>query len=73
MQSEFLTESIPHELPAYQAVARVTSCENRFEIVAVPGKEIDIWWAQAALAHWLRSRVDSEKTGGHNPSSSERG
>ena len=73
MKSELLTEPIPHELPAYQTIAKVACCQNRFEITAVPGKEIDPWWAQAVLANWLQSRIDSEKTGGHNPSSSERG
>jgi ribose 5-phosphate isomerase RpiB len=73
MRLELLTQHIPHELPAYQTIAKVTQCKNRFEIVAIPGKEIDPWWAQAVLANWLQSRIDSEKTGGHNPSSSERG
>jgi hypothetical protein len=61
------------ELSAYGVTVKVTQCQNRFEITAVPGKEIDPWWAQAVLANWLQSRIDSEKTGGHNPSSSERG
>jgi hypothetical protein len=61
------------ELPAYGVTVKVTQCQNRFEITAVPGKEIDPWWAQAVLANWLQSRIVSEKTGGHNPSSSERG
>jgi hypothetical protein len=74
MRSDLLVErlQIP-EIPAFEVTVKVTQCQNRFEITAVPGKEIDPWWAQAVLANWLQSRIDSEKTGGHNPSSSERG
>lgn len=61
------------ELPTFGVTVKVTQCQNRFEITAVPGKEIDPWWTQAVLANWLQSRIDSEKTGGHNRSSSERG
>jgi hypothetical protein len=74
MKTDIFATQIPHpELPAAEVTVKVTQCENRFEIVAIPGKEIDPWWAQAVLANWLQSRIDSEKTGGHNPSSSERG
>jgi hypothetical protein len=74
MKTDIFATQIPHpELPAMEVTVKVTQCQNRFEITAVPGKEIDPWWAQAVLANWLQSRIDSEKTGGHNPSSSERG
>jgi ATP-dependent protease HslVU (ClpYQ) ATPase subunit len=74
MRLEVMVEPLDSkELPAYEVTVKVTQCQNRFEIIAKPGAEIDSWQVQALLANWLRSRVDSEKTGGHNPSSSERG
>lgn len=74
MKTELLVErlQIP-EIPAFEVTVKVTRCQNRFEIIAKPGAEIDSWQVQALLANWLQSRIDSEKTGGHNPSSSERG
>ena len=74
MKTDIFATQIPHpELPAVEVTVKVTQCENRFEILAKPGAEIDSWQVQALLANWLQSRIDSEKTGGHNPSSSERG
>lgn len=66
MRSEIWTEPMLHEIPAYEVTVRVTHCENRFEIVAKPGAEIDSWWAQAVLAKWIQSRIDAQKTDGHN-------
>ncbi len=74
MKTDIFATQIPHpELPAVEVTVKVTQCQNRFEILAKPGAEIDSWQVQALLANWLQSRIDSEKTGGHNPSSSERG
>lgn len=67
MRSDVQVERITHELPAYEFTVRVTQCENRFEILAKPGAEIDAWRIQALLANWIQSRMDSQKSGGHNP------
>lgn len=70
MQSEVQVERIAHELPAYEFKVRVTTCENRFEILAEPGVQIDSWWLQATLDRWIKSRIDAQKSGGHNPATS---
>ena len=70
MRSEVQVERIAHELPAYEFKVKVTQCENRFEVIAKPGQEIDGWWVQALLANWIQSRMDSKNPGGHNPENS---
>ena len=70
MRSDVQVERIPHELPAYEFTVKVTQCENRFEILAKPGAEIDAWRIQALLANWIQSRMDSKNPGGHNPQNS---
>ena len=70
MKTELLTTPIPHELPAYETTVRVSQCENRFEIIAKPGAQLDSWRLQALLANWIQSRMDSENPGGHNPPNS---
>lgn len=74
MQSDLIVErlQIP-EIPAFEVTVKVTQCENRFEIVAKPGAEIDSWQVQALLSRWLDSRIDAHKCGGHNRPTSERG
>lgn len=66
MRSDLMVERLEHELPAYGVTVRVTQCENRFEVIAKPGAEIDAWKLQALLANWIQSRMDSHKSGGHN-------
>lgn len=70
MRLELLTSPIPHELPAVEVTVQVTTCQNRFEIIAKPGAEIDAWKLQALLANWIQSRMDSKNPGGHNPENS---
>jgi len=73
MKTELLTNPIPHELPAAEITAKVTTCQNRFEIVVNPGQDLtswDNWVLQGKLAMWLQSRIDSKKDGGHNPPNS---
>lgn len=70
MKTELLLSPIPHELPAAEVTVQVTTCENRFEVVAKPGAEIDAWKLQALLANWIQFRMDSHKSGGHNPANS---
>ena len=70
MKTELLLSPIRHELPAAEVTVQVTTCENRFEVIAKPGQEIDGWWVQALLANWIQSRMDSHKSGGHNPANS---
>ena len=70
MRSDVQVGRIAHELPAYEFNAKVTQCENRFEVIAKPGVEIDPWWLQGLLANWIKSRMDSHKSGGHNPPNS---
>ena len=73
MPHELLTNPIPHELPAAEVTAKVTTCQNRFEIVVNPGQDLtswDNWVLQGKLAMWLQSRIDSKKDGGHNPPNS---
>jgi hypothetical protein len=67
MKTDIFATQIPHpELPAVEVTVKVTQCENRFEILAKPGAEIDSWQVQALLTRWLDSRIDAQKTGGHN-------
>lgn len=73
MKTELLTSPISHELPAAEVTAKVTTCQNRFEIVVNPGQDLtswDNWVLQGKLAMWLQSRIDSKKDGGHNPPNS---
>lgn len=73
MKTELLTNPIPHKLPAAEITAKVTTCQNRFEIVVNPGQDLtswDNWVLQGKLAMWLQSRIDSKKEGGHNPPNS---
>lgn len=70
MRSELQVKWFPHELSAAEVTAQITTCENRFEVIVKPGVEIDSWWVQAALGRWIQSRMDSHKSGGHNPANS---
>jgi len=72
MKTDILVERLRSpEIPSFEVTVKVTQCENRFEIVAKPGASIDSWQVQALLSRWLDSRIDAQKTGGHNrPSSS---
>ena len=67
MKTELLLSPIRHELPAAEVTVQVTTCENRFEVIAKPGAEIDAWKLQALLANWIQSRIDAQKPCGHNP------
>ena len=71
MRSELIVERLDNsEIPSWDVTAKITSCENRFEILAKPGAEIDAWKVQAILANWIQSRIDAQKSGGHNPPNS---
>jgi hypothetical protein len=73
MKTELLASPIPHELPAAEVRVQITQCQNRFEILVKPGQEItswDSWVMQGRLAQWLQSRIDAQKSGGHNPPNS---
>lgn len=74
MRSDVIVERLPSpEIPSFEVVVKVTQCENRFEIVAKPGAALDYLELRRLLTNWVVARIDAQKTGGHNPSSSERG
>lgn len=74
MKTELIVESFENkELPSYKETARITSCENRFEIIISSQEKLtswDNWLLQGKLAKWLQSRMDSKNPGGHNPPNS---
>ena len=74
MQSDLIVERFENkELPSYRETARITTCQNRFEIIISPGQELtswDNWLLQGKLSMWLQSRMDSQNPGGHNPPNS---
>lgn len=74
MRSDLIVERLESkELPTYGVAARITQCENRFEIVAKPGVPLDYSELRRLLTNWVVTRIDAQKTGGHNPKNSDRG
>ena len=74
MKTDIVVERLDaKELPTYEVTFQITQCENRFEILMKPGQQVsswDTWLLQGHLAKWLQSRMDSQKSGGHNPPNS---
>ena len=68
MRYEVMVENLSNQdLPAYEVTIQVTTCQNRFEVVAKPSAQLDSWKLQSLLANWIQSRMDSRVDGGHNP------
>ena len=67
MRSDVMVERLESpEIPAFEVTVQITQCQNRFEILAKPGVELDSWALQAILAKW----IDARKLQGHNLSNS---
>ena len=72
MKTDLIVEPLKSkELPTYGVAAKITQCENRFEIVAKPGAQLDYSELRRLLTNWVVTRMDAQKSRGHNrPSSS---